>query len=65
MKEKRELIYNIKVLYFINQDNIYKHYKLIKEKFKDNKYGCNDFFTYFDKTWNSKGKKYNMKYYPN
>lgn len=46
IQEARELIYNIKILCFINPDNIYKHYKLIKEKFNDDKYI--DFFTYFD-----------------
>ena len=63
IQKTRELIYNIKVLCFIKPDNIYPIFKLIKNRFNDDKYS--EFFSYFEKTWNPKGRKYNMKYYPN
>ena len=47
-----ELALYLKRLCFVNPDNIYKIYKSIESKFKNNKY--NEFFKYFRRAWNPK-----------
>ena len=61
-KEIYELLFNLKMLSFINPDNIYNIYKKIKKKFNDKKYI--DFFRYFERAWKPNCKYKNIKIIP-
>ena len=63
INESLELLFNIKLLCFINPENIYYLYKNIKQKYYSEKY--NQFFKYFQNQWNPKLKYKNINYYPN
>ena len=57
IKETTELTYNIKMLCFIDPENIYTLYKKILKKY-------NDFFNYFNRNWKPKGNFKKIKYIP-
>ena len=54
IKETIELSYNIKLLCFVDPNNIYSIYQKIQKKYNNSRY--KDFLSYFNRTWNPKGK---------
>ena len=48
-KDIQEILFNIKMLCFIEPKNIYYIYKKIKNKYNNNNF--KDFFSYFEKNW--------------
>jgi len=63
IKETTELTYNIKMLCFIDPENIYTLYKKILKKYNAPKF--NDFFNYFNRNWKPKGNLKKLNISPN
>ena len=62
MKDLYELAFNLKMLCFVNPDNIIKIYKKIEKKFNKKQY--KEFFKYYERSWKPKGHFKNIKFIP-